>query len=147
MRWNVSGLVSRRRGRQDGFTLIELLVVVIIVGILAGIAMPVFLQQRAKGWDAAVRSDLRSAATAQETFLTEQSPGPFATSVAELRAVGFRSSPPSNYYGRVFGMTVHAVGAFEYCLTARSASGTYFAIGSFTGWVTRATPIDEQTCS
>ena len=52
--------------------------------------MPVFYKQRERGWDAAVRSDLRNAATAQETYLTESNPGPFATSVAELQNVGFR---------------------------------------------------------
>ena len=63
-----------RRDHESGFTLIELLVVTIILGILAAIAIPAFLQHRAKAWDAAVRSDLRSAATAQETFLSDADP-------------------------------------------------------------------------
>ena len=61
----------RKDRGEEGFTLIELLVVIIIIGILAAIAIPVFLNQRQKGWDAAVQSDLRNAATAQETYLTE----------------------------------------------------------------------------
>ena len=65
-------MLNRLRARRDdeGFTLIELLVVIIIIGILAAIAIPVFLNQRQKGWEAAVQSDLRNAATAQETYLT-----------------------------------------------------------------------------
>ena len=38
--------------REEGFTLIELLVVIIIIGIFAAIAIPVFLNQRQKGYDA-----------------------------------------------------------------------------------------------
>jgi len=55
---------------EGGFTLIELLVV-IIIGILAAIAIPVFLNQRQKGYDAAAKSDARNIATLEETYLTD----------------------------------------------------------------------------
>ena len=57
--------------RDEGFTLIELLVVVIIIGILAAIAIPVFLNQRKKAWDASVKSSLKNAATSQESYFTD----------------------------------------------------------------------------
>jgi len=81
---------------DDGFTLIELLVVIVIIGILAAIAIPIYLHQRQKAVNAGIESDLTALATIEETvydghqtYLT----GPTAADrLADLRRVGWRAS-------------------------------------------------------
>jgi len=68
-------MLARIRKAQEesegGFTLIELLVVIIIIGILAAIAIPVFLNQRKKAVDTSMKSDLRTIANEEETYFTD----------------------------------------------------------------------------
>jgi type IV pilus assembly protein PilA len=104
--------------REGGFTLIELLVVILIIAILAAIAIPVFLNQRKKGWTAQVESGLKNMATSEESYSTGNN-GVYANTVALLQSEGFRYSSadvtPSIIY------PTNTTSTDGYCLRAVSA--------------------------
>jgi type IV pilus assembly protein PilA len=120
---------------EGGFTLIELLVVIIIIGILAAIAIPVFLNQRKKGYDAGIKADLRNAATAEETYLTDFNAYSNTTGTATTGLIGegFKFSSPGDYTGTP-ALVIKLDGANKgYCMTAVSASGNTWGYDSENG--------------
>jgi prepilin-type N-terminal cleavage/methylation domain-containing protein len=110
--------LRRERSTDEGFTLIELLVVIIIIGILAAIAIPVFLNQRKKGYDAEAKSDLRNAANFEEVYLTDQfTYGTFA----QLAAIGDVVTPSKN----VTITVVRFNGDAGYCISAKHSQSEH----------------------
>src|SRR3954469_9392913 len=71
---------------EQGFTLIELLVVMIIIGILAAIAIPLFLNQRKNAVDASIKSDLRTLANEMESQYTDTQSYPASITQASAGA-------------------------------------------------------------
>lgn len=110
---------------ERGFTLIELLVVILIIAILAAIAIPVFLEQRKKGWRSQLQSALKNAATAEESYLTGSTSGNYTTAEADLVAEGFKKA------GGVGALTITINGGQAFCVEAAHADlGETWAVSS-----------------
>jgi type IV pilus assembly protein PilA len=126
--------LQHRAEEEKGFTLIELLVVILIIGILAAIAIPAFLNQRGKAYDAAAKSQVKTAQTAMETYATDHN-GTYTSNKSDLVAI----EPTLGDTGT--GSSLSAVtgnGTTGYTLTSTASStGDAFTLVDASGSVTR----------
>ena len=120
---------SVKKSTDSGFTLIELLVVIIIIAILAAIAIPVFLNQRKKGWDAQAKSDARNLASMEEAYVVDNTNYLDFDSLAGSTVTEFSGYRDSDQVVT----RAKANASNGYCIISKSRGGDYFVYDSQNG--------------
>ncbi|KPG86985.1 type IV pilin protein [Frigoribacterium sp. RIT-PI-h] len=140
MYFTLMGKLSARRQnlaeeKDKGFTLIELLVVVIIIGILAAIAIPVYLGVQNNAKDSAVKSDLSNIKTAIVASYTNDNTSTTAPALtaANLGKYGYTQSADYTGTGAVVPTYAGSSTASNFCVSAKGSTGNTFRISTNSG--------------
>jgi type IV pilus assembly protein PilA len=133
--------LRQRLSNEGGFTLIELLVVILIIGILAAIAIPAFLNQKGKAVDSSAKELARTAQTTAETISTENNGSYSAVSLSELHAVEPTIQTAAGNSNAYISLAKPEESNGGYKVTATATNGDTFSV------VKKASGVVERTCT
>ncbi|MSP40019.1 MAG: prepilin-type N-terminal cleavage/methylation domain-containing protein [Deltaproteobacteria bacterium] len=128
--WNPSSRNHRSADlslrQQRGFSLVEILIVIAIVSLLAAIGIPQFITYRSKGIDAQMKSDLRNAAVAVESYFAKN--GVYPSSTAVIAVNGFQGTQ-----GVTLSLSNITANSYQLSATTSGGSQASFSFDSTSG--------------
>ncbi len=145
---------NKKKG-QGGFTLIELLIVIVIIGILAAIAIPLYLSQVGKSKDASVKEGVHSIEVAIQSYAVDNNgnypvTGDLSTAIGPGATPSYLDTWPNNPYKAAGTLMANDAASGDTVLLAtggtpgdydyvQTSSGTSFGLQGILGATTSTT--------